>query len=197
MKLHIGSGPSPIDGWVNIDNKPYPGVNHVLDVNSGLPFSQVDFIFAEHFLEHLPLDKGFQFLLECRRALAEDGALRLTTPNLDWIWLTHYKDPAELTEEQAFYGCLEMNRAFHGWGHRFSYNASILRSVLQSAGFKEVVFNGYGESRYSELRGLEQHPQNPDHPRAAHVLIAEASGVCQPGKLSELMTPYLRDLELD
>src|SRR5262249_9289542 len=47
-KLHIGSGPQILPGWVNVDNLPYPGVDKVLDVTAGLPFRDVDFIFAEH-----------------------------------------------------------------------------------------------------------------------------------------------------
>lgn len=79
-KLHIGSGPSPIAGWVNIDILPYPGVDHIMDVRHGLPFDSVAFIFAEHFLEHLSLGDGLLFLRECRRALRPDGVLRLSTP---------------------------------------------------------------------------------------------------------------------
>lgn len=197
MKLHIGSGPAAMKDWINIDLKPYPGVDHVVDVSAGLPYTEVDLIFAEHFLEHLPLHKGFQFLVDCRKALKDKGILRIATPNLDWIWLTHYRHPADMTEEEALFGCLEMNRAFHGWGHRFSYNGTMLRSLLQSAGFAEVLFCRYGESRNPALRGLEQHPRNPDHPEAPHILIAEASGKGHPTALAELMIPYLRDLEVD
>src|SRR5437763_14389901 len=87
MKLHIGAGTSPLAGWTNVDILPYPGVDAVLDVTRGLPFENVELIFAEHFLEHLSLADALRFIGECRRVLNDDGVLRVSTPNLDWVWL--------------------------------------------------------------------------------------------------------------
>ncbi|MDQ6802345.1 MAG: hypothetical protein M3041_16105, partial [Acidobacteriota bacterium] len=53
IKLQLGSGPQILQGWINIDNVKYPGVDKVLDVTRGLPFRDVSFVFAEHFIEHL------------------------------------------------------------------------------------------------------------------------------------------------
>src|SRR5688572_1785254 len=84
-KLHLGCGPLALPGWLNIDNEPYAGVDRVLDVTAGLPFEDVQFIFAEHFIEHLSFDASTALMRECRRVLREDGVLRLSTPNLDWV----------------------------------------------------------------------------------------------------------------
>ena len=51
VKLHIGSGPVALSGWTNVDVVPYDGVHVLSDVRHGLPFANVEFIFAEHFLE--------------------------------------------------------------------------------------------------------------------------------------------------
>lgn len=99
-RLHIGADTTPLEGWINLDIAPYPGIDAVVDVRDGLPYSDVSYIFAEHFVEHLVLEDGSRFMRECRRVLREDGVLRLSTPNLDWVWLTHYKPPAELTVER-------------------------------------------------------------------------------------------------
>ena len=176
VSLHIGSGSSALAGWVNIDNQPYPGVDQVLDVRDGLPFMDVDYIFCEHFVEHLTLKEGLAFLSNCRRALAPSGVLRLSTPNLDWVWLTHYRHPSELSEEEARSGCLELNRAFHGWGHKFLYNESTLIAALRSCGFADFRRYQFGESDNPDLRNLESHEKSPDHPAASHVLVVEASG---------------------
>src|SRR5258708_32385343 len=88
---HVGSGPQILRGWVNIDSKPYPGVEHVLDVTQSFPFTDVKFIYAEHFIEHVPYAAGATFLATCRSVLREDGILRLSTPNLDWGWMTQYR----------------------------------------------------------------------------------------------------------
>ncbi|HEX9163983.1 MAG TPA: hypothetical protein VF980_19910, partial [Thermoanaerobaculia bacterium] len=68
-RLHIGSGAVRLPGWTNIDNRRYEGVDRVVDVTYGLPFRDVRFIFAEHFLEHLHYNDAMYFLRECRRVL--------------------------------------------------------------------------------------------------------------------------------
>jgi hypothetical protein len=196
MRLHIGSGPMALEGWTNVDVAAYPGVDVVLDVRQPWPFHDVDLIFAEHFIEHLTLAEGLAFLGECRRVLREDGVLRLSTPNLDWVWLTHYKPPAELTEEEELLGCLEINRAFHGWGHRFLYNLRTLRLALQSAGFAIITPRQYGESDTLALRGLERHERHRDLDGAPSVVIVEARGVTRDrGDFEQRIAPYTRDYE--
>lgn len=196
MRLHIGSGPVAIDGWTNVDVTAYPGVDVVLDVREPWSFSDVELIFAEHFLEHLTLAEGLAFLRECRRVLRADGVLRLSTPNLDWVWLTHYKPPAELTIEEQLIGCLEINRAFHGWGHQFLYNFRTLELALRAAGFAEVVQREYGMSELEALRGLERHERHRDLPEAPSVVVAEARGIAEgTGDFEERIAPYMRDYE--
>jgi len=174
MKLHLGCGPLALSGWINIDNQPYPGVDRVLDVTAGLPFEDVQFIFAEHFIEHLPFDAATSLMRECRRALRDDGVLRLSTPNLDWVWASHYKKV--MTQEEAVLACFAINRAFRGWGHQFLYNETTLRSLLLDAGFANVVRRDYGQSEHAELHGLERHEWQPDFDGFSHILIVEASG---------------------
>jgi SAM-dependent methyltransferase len=199
MKLHIGAGMSPLSGWTNVDLVPYPGIDAVLDVTRGLPFEQVEFIFAEHFLEHLPLVDGLRFLRECRRVLTDDGIMRISTPNLDWVWLTHYKQPADMTDDEQFLGCLELNRAFHGWGHRFLYNLPMLLLALNRSGFSTFVSCEYGRSTHTNLTELERHELSQGLPSAPSVLIVEASGRSGRDGSDELksfetmIAPYVRD----
>jgi predicted SAM-dependent methyltransferase len=194
MRLHIGSGPVAIAGWTNVDINAWPGVDVALDVRQPWPFSEVELIFAEHFLEHLTLADGVAFLRSCRGALRADGVLRLSTPNLDWVWLTHYKQPEVMTAEEQLAGCLEMNRAFHGWGHQFLYNRRTLGLALAAAGFATVVDCQYGESTRPELRGLERHERHRDLPGAPSVLVIEARGTANAGDaFDRSIVPYVRD----
>lgn len=180
IRLHIGSGPVQLPGWTNIDNQKYPGVHKVLDVTKGLPFKDVDLIFAEHFIEHLSYEQGKAFLRECRRALKPEGILRISTPNLDWVWATQYH-PGQWSEEgEAVRDCFWMNKAFRGWGHQFLYNLPALKACLQAAGFATVRPCRYGESDHPELRAIEHHEQYIDTPELPHVVIAEATGVTRP-----------------
>jgi predicted SAM-dependent methyltransferase len=194
LKLHIGAGTAPIEGWLNLDIAAYPGIDHVLDVRSGLPFQGVRYIFAEHFIEHLTLEEGLAFMRECRRVLRDDGILRVSTPNLDWVWLTHYKPPAEMVDDEPLVGCLEMNRAFHGWGHQFLYNTFTLSASMRAAGFDRIESHRYGESRAQELRGLERHERHADRPEAPSVVVVEASGSCTPDcDFERRIHAYVRD----
>lgn len=190
VRLHIGCGQAPIPGWVNIDVQQLPGVDRVLDVRNGLPFDDVAAIYGEHFLEHLQLEEGLACLAECRRALAPDGILRISTPNLDWVLATHYRYGQWPEERDAIVDCLRMNRAFHGWGHRFLYNRHALVAALKAAGFGQVTLHAYGESDVPELAGLERHEKSGDTPELPHVLIVQASGR---GNRGELLPPDLME----
>ncbi len=184
-RLHIGCGQEAIPGWINIDSRQLPGVDRVLDVRGGLPFDEVAAIYAEHFLEHLALEEGLAFLKECRRALAPSGILRLSTPNLDWVYSTHYRIGRWASDEETLLDCLQINRAFHGWGHRFLFNRPMLTAALRAAGFASVSYHRYGESDVQELRGLERHETWKDAPELLHVIIGEASGLAKPQPISE------------
>lgn len=190
-RLHIGCGQKAIPGWINIDNQGLPGVDQVLDVRRGLPFADVAAIYAEHFLEHLSLESGLAFLVECRRVLAAEGILRLSTPSLDWVLTTHYRW-GDATDENRRDDCIRVNRAFHGWGHQFLYNRPMLASTLRAAGFARAEFRSYGESERPELRGLERHETWNDTPELPHVIVVEASGRARPERLPADLLEELR-----
>jgi predicted SAM-dependent methyltransferase len=176
-KLHIGSGRVALQGWINLDMQPLPGVDVVNDVTDGLPFVGAQFIFAEHFIEHLPFDAGLQFLRECRAVLAESGVLRVSTPNLDWVLRSHYDPSRWESTAEPIRDCLWLNKAFRGWGHCFLHNMDTLAQVLSTAGFAFVISQECGCSRYAALASLESRENYPDLPTSRHVLVVEASGV--------------------
>jgi predicted SAM-dependent methyltransferase len=173
-KLHVGAGSVVLPGWWNVDLKPGPGVDQAMDVRDGLPFEGLRYVYAEHFIEHLTFDEGLAFLRECRRALSSEGTLRLSTPNLDWVVITHYHVGSWSSGAEAVRDALMLNRAFHGWGHRFLYNRPMLEASLLEAGFGEVTFHRYGESAHSALAGIERHETYPDDSELPHLVIAEA-----------------------
>jgi len=192
-RLHIGSAEKRLDGWLNVDRKPLPGVDVVADVTDGLRFSDVEAIFAEHFIEHLAIEDAFGFLVECHRIMRPGAWLRLSTPNLDWVWQTHYRLEAPAEEKRLM--ALRLNRAFHGWGHRFLWNREMLGEALASCGFEGVRWCRYGESELEIFRGLEQHETYGDHPDLPHVIIAEARrGTGAGNRLRELKWIVGREL---
>jgi predicted SAM-dependent methyltransferase len=190
QRLHVGCGEQILQGWCNLDIQPLAGVDLVVDVTAGFDFRDVELIFCEHFIEHLHLDDGIRFLHDCHRALRPGGVLRVSTPNLDWVVLTHYR-PTAAEEERKIEDALMLNRAFHGWGHRFLYNAEILGHVLRGLGFSEVARCGYGESPNPSLRGLERHPRCEFTAELPDVIIFEA--VRGPGQSSRRALRKLLD----
>jgi predicted SAM-dependent methyltransferase len=172
LLLHIGSGNVRLPGWTNVDVQPLPGVDVIADVTRGLDFSGAEAVFSEHFLEHLAIDDALAFLLEVHRVLALGGWLRLSTPNLDWVWLTHYRLEGEGEEKRG--AALAINRAFRGWRHQFLWNREMLAEALAACGFAEIRWPRRGESELPLFRGLEVHDTYGDTESLPHVLLAEA-----------------------
>jgi len=109
IRLNLGSGPSAVPGWTNIDRSPnlwlqrIPGAKEVLlrlqllgeshmtkwdaNIQQGdirrLPYGEgtVDVIYSSHTLEHLYLDDARKCIAEMRRVLHPDGILRLALPD--------------------------------------------------------------------------------------------------------------------
>jgi predicted SAM-dependent methyltransferase len=170
LQLHVGCGPQSLAGWINIDNQPYAGVDFRWDLARGIPFAGARFVFAEHFIEHLSFDQAEQFVRAARQALRDDGILRLTTPNLEYVVRTFDGTPDPL------HRCFDLNRAFRGWGHQFLYNIDALEMLLRRAGFAAIRRFDYGQSDTPALAGIERHERYPDSPLLPHIFIVEASG---------------------
>ena len=195
IQLHVGSGPVILPGWVNVDNVPYPGIDLLWGLERGIPFRNLKYIFAEHLIEHLTYAEASEFLRRCRAALRDDGVLRVTTPNLDWVWRIAYRPNEWTSQDEALRDCFVVNRAFHGWGHHFLYNVNVLTATLHNAGFADVRFVQYGESENPLLAGLEHHERYADDPSLPHVLCVEASGRREAAarEHEEIIAEYERD----
>jgi len=200
-RLHVGCGIAILPGWCNIDIQALPGVDVVADVTKGLDFKDVEFIFCEHFIEHLQLDDGIRFLHRCCAALRPGGILRLSTPNLDWVYVTHYDLQAEPPKKIT--NAMMLNRAFHGWGHHFLWNVESLEHVLVGVGFGQAERCEYAHSAHPELQGLERHERCEATPSLPDVIVVEAtrgpSGPASSQVLAEILgqarEQYLQFLE--
>jgi len=168
IKLNIGCGKVKLPGWVNIDIE--PGADLVLDVRHKLPFddNSVDYIFNEHFFEHLSFEEGLKTLRDFHRCLKVGGVLRIAMPNLDDLiqkyntdwkkqdWL--YQPEYEFIETRG----MMINIALRWWGHKYSYNEEDLRRHMVKAGFREVIKCEKARSEHAELCGLETTRLDPE-----------------------------------
>jgi len=80
MKLNLGCGRDVREGFVNVDQYPFPGVTVCNMDTDPLPFpdGSVESVLASHFLEHvLHFDRVMR---EIHRVLAPDGCLEVHVP---------------------------------------------------------------------------------------------------------------------
>ena len=82
MKIDVGCGSKKRgQDYIGVDIYPYPGVNIVHDVETGLPFkdNEIDEIYTSHFLEHT---KDFVSTMEeFYRVLKPGGILEVIVPH--------------------------------------------------------------------------------------------------------------------
>lgn len=174
IKINIGCGPKDIKtDWLNVDIQPFAGVDIVMDVTQAWTFKNADFIFAEHFLEHLTLEQGIQFLYNAGQSLKKGGWIRLSTPNLEWVLKSHYNFDHKQPDEK-FKDTCAINRAFYGWGHRFLYNSYFLETLLNKLGYENVRPANYGKSEVPDLNKLESHGAPSYYENHCNIIIFEA-----------------------
>jgi predicted SAM-dependent methyltransferase len=164
--LHLGCGENLLPGWANVD---LIGFDGVIPWNLARPLpiaaGSVDFIYSEHFIEHLALAEVESWLADCCRLLRSGGVLRVSTPDLRTL-LAEYA--AGRTDEWADVDwhpaspCRMVNEGMRSWGHQFLFDFDELAGCVKRAGFSQVVAQRWHESAHSELRGLEYRPDHGD-----------------------------------
>gem|GEM_PF-872408 len=182
-RLQIGSGPHPVEGWLNSD---LLSGEVYLDLLFKLPLPDESFAYAygEHVIEHLPEQRGLRALEELHRILRPGGVLRMTTPDLQKI-IGLYEDRSphisradyarfldEASRNRHDRACQIFNTFMYSWGHRFIYDAEELTAKLELAGFTDVVRCEPNESSHPALRELERHGPQWENPAEAMCLEA-------------------------
>lgn len=163
LKLHLGSGPNYIDGWVNVDILGmHPDV--YWDLRHGVPFPDecAEAAFLEHVLEHFRLADVLAVLEECRRVLVPGGIVRIGVPDFGSYLRSYVGDGAFIDELRPGRPTplLAVGEVAVEHGHRSVWDGDTLEVVLEAAGFVDAKACGWGESAIepapdSELRRAE------------------------------------------
>lgn len=180
IKLHFGSGPRILKGWVNIDLKFVPfeeylesytdefyGENirgnkndfYAIDITKvGLPLpnNSVDLIFHEDFLEHLDQVEQYIFLAESLRVLKPGAIHRVNTPNLEASIKRHF----DFTKGKTGVYIDEWYKP----EHKNILTKKVLEEMATIVGYSKIIFNSCDNSQSKEIpreyRPGKGHPED-------------------------------------
>ena len=145
-RLEIGAS-SRREGFLTLDldlMSPYP-----YDLTAGLPFpdDSIDFIYAEHVLEHFHQRELAMVLKECLRVMKPGAELSVSVPDAG-IFLAAYANPEQFDVGRFCSYDASLNYAaklnyvnymFYMDGHhRYMFDEQNLLLALQQAGFRQA-----------------------------------------------------------
>lgn len=175
-KLQLGAGGNVLPGWLNTDVEPHRPEVYQLDAASGFPFADdtFDYIFSEHMIEHMTFQQGQQMLAECFRVLKPGGRIRITCPDIEFLFKL-YTAPGAMETSYINWASGQLdwvpypdavfviNNYVRDWGHQFIYSRTVLAKSMDSVGFKQLVSCKIMESQDEHLRNLEIPQRMPPH----------------------------------
>jgi len=147
VRLNLGCGEYPIQGFINVDAASLPGVDMVLTVPPlPWPDAAASEIYMGHCLEHFDRETGAYLLAECYRVLEPGGTLGVVVPDMAECLRRYVKDepaPAEFPaghhrdlrdlddlNEMVIFSTAQPSH------HFWSYDLVTLRRALERAGFE-------------------------------------------------------------
>lgn len=163
MKLNVGSNEVRLEGWINIDIEGMADVKH--DARTRFPYedNSVDFIFSEHFIEHLNEPEGKFFLAECFRMLKPGGVVRTSTFNILTIADNLIKNRWDEYNKELYGGMFSDRTGMEFFNlavyeanfHKWMYNPDEMIRMLSTAGFTQFKVCEKRISEHPELCNLE------------------------------------------
>lgn len=155
VKVQFGAGANRPHGWINHDAE--------IDIRRPLPYGdgEVDYVLAEHLLEHVDHHEGYRFIGECRRILRpRTGVLRICVPDIAKIF--------QLRHDEAYLNWLKAKRWGDGTprsaitdilfnhGHQAAYTRGLATAML-GAWFVFVEVREPRQSPNPALHGVDGH----------------------------------------
>ncbi len=162
IKLNIGSNNVLLDDWVNMDILDIPGVIKY-DARGTIPYddNSVDFIFSEHFIEHLNESEANYFFSECYRVLRPDSVMRTATFNINDImkicldWDKHKNSYSNgIFKDKGAIDFFNL-AVYEGNLHHYMYDHKEMIRIIKRAGFTKFNTPLRGSSSYLDLKNLE------------------------------------------
>ena len=171
--LNVGCGKTRFQGYLNCDLEEG---DCCFDATETFPFTNdtFNYVYSEHFIEHLSFDDGVHFLRESQRVLQKGGRVRCLFPDLRSLLYFADKEcyEQELLKERLVNGIIGkdgeilqvpkcsklqarcwdgvddvVNAFMRSWGHKYMWSATHLKEVFAIIGFNDITVNSFGVSR--------------------------------------------------
>jgi hypothetical protein len=137
LKLNIGAGHIPLDGYVNVDMRELPGIDVVATVDE-LPFEPgtLDEIFSSHTLEHFPHEVLRRQLLPYWSSLLKPGGTLVTiAPDIEAMSSDYARGDTSFDDfREVLYGAQE----YEGDTHFTGFTPDSFSKLLAEAGYVDV-----------------------------------------------------------
>jgi GT2 family glycosyltransferase/predicted SAM-dependent methyltransferase len=137
LRLCLGCGPFPMNGFTNIDKSELVKCDLRADVMD-LPFDRgtVDEIYAGHLLEHFSFMDGMKALYYWYSLLRKGGAISIVVPNYLHLAKDYVNNPTaeRLKEFNDIYIYSEGQES----PHKYAYDENLLTQVMHDAGFIDL-----------------------------------------------------------
>ena len=135
LRVNIGAGHVPMDGYVNVDMRELPGIDVVATVDD-LPFEPgtVDEIFSSHTLEHFPQELLRRQLLPYWASLLKPGGTSCTiAPDLEAMTadFANGETPFEDLREVVYGG-----QEYEGDAHFTGFTPESFANLLRRGGLR-------------------------------------------------------------
>jgi SAM-dependent methyltransferase len=158
LRLNLGCGHIPMEGYLNVDRRALPGVDIVAEVDA-LPFEsgELDEIFSAHLLEHFPQEQLHRELLPYWiKLLKPGGEFRAVVPDADSMIKAYVKGDYPYAHlREVTFGAQDYDGDFH-------FNMFVptqLQDLLTEAGLSnfELIAQGRknGACFEMEIRGYK------------------------------------------
>ena len=157
LKINLGCGHKPMDGYINVDMRALPGVDVVATVDS-LPFeeSSVVEVYSSHLIEHFPEEKLVRHILpHWLRVLKPGGTVRIVAPDAGAMC------KAFVNGEMGFRDLKEVTfgaQDYDGDFHYTMFTVESITEILTQVGFKnpKVLDSGRVNGLCRELEVIAQ-----------------------------------------
>jgi len=135
--IHLGCGDVNSPEFINVDTRFFSHVHRISRVES-LKFFQdnfADLIYTSHTLEHIPMRKVKNTILEWKRILKPGGVLRISVPDFDKI-IKIYSECGNSID--AIWQPLLGGQEYKENNHFSVFNFEYLKKLLETFEFKEI-----------------------------------------------------------